>query len=394
MNSPRRLPGWLWPALLIAMGCGLRIAPWTSFDGIAYDESWYRKYVLALDANGPATYPELCAAYLEDGRDALTPAKVPPLRALFVTASWLWMRVAGGEALAAMHRISTLFGCLSLVAAWGFARRLFTEKEALGVLALFACSPLLMHMSQHPLIDGVYAACALFAFWALWESMRPGAHSAWLAALAVSFALLVLAKENAVFPALGFAAIMLLGKADRRHWLAVTAGGLAAVTLLAAAAGGFRAMFEVYGLFIRKVQELPYARQTGDGPWSRYLVDLMIFTPATLCFALGGAFRTLREDRRAAVLLWFLAVTYLAMCNVRYGMNLRYTTIWEFPLRALAVVQVSALTSRLRYSGAAFALSVAVLCAIDLAQYRQFFVTHRLYELPTEYLLRAEKILK
>jgi hypothetical protein len=46
------------------------------------------------------------------------------------------------------------------------------------------------------------------------------------------------------------------------------------------------------------------------------------------------------------VLLLFLAITYVAMCNVRYGMNLRYTTIWEFPLRALAVVQLSVLAAR------------------------------------------------
>ena len=41
-----------------------------------------------------------------------------------------------------------------------------------------------------------------------------------------------------------------------------------------------------------------------------------------------------------------------------------------------------------------FAIAIAIFCVLDLAQYRQFFVNHRLYELPTEDLLRAENILK
>ncbi len=413
---PSRLKLWSLAALLLLAGCALRIMPWTSFHGMAYDESWYRKYVHALDQGGLAAYPDICAAYLADGQDEKTIAKVPPLRALFVTAGYWWKRaqfgdappadldaeggVASDPALTSLHHVSTLFGCLGLLAAWAFSRRLFGEVEALAVLALCACSPLLIHTSQHALIDGIYGTCALFALWTLWESMKERAHPAWLIAFAISFAMLVLAKENALFPAAAIAVLMLFGRtlgfgcADRRHWLAAIIGGLAALALLTAAAGGFRTLLEVYLLFIRKVQALPYAQETGDGPWSRYLVDLMILTPATLCFALGGGFRTLRDDRRALGLLVFLAVSYVAMCNVRYGMNLRYTTIWDFPLRSLAALQAIALVSHLRRPRLLLAVLVVILCAIDLAQYRHFFVTYRLYELPTEDLLRAEKMVK
>ena len=409
---PRPWKCWSFAALLLLLGCALRIVPWTSFDGMGYDESWYRKYVLALDRHGLGVYPEICEAYLEDGQDEQTIAKVPPMRVLFVVTGWAWKRLAFGNAppadldapgglardpaLISLHRVATLFGCLGLVAAWGFARRLSGEVEALGVLALFACSPLLIHMSQHGLIDGVLATCALFGLWALWESLQKAARPAWLIVFACCCALIVLVKENAMFVGLGFAAVMLLARprAGRTPWLAAICGGLLGITLMAWTAGGLGTVHDGYRLIVHKAQALDYAHRTGDGPWSRYLIDLMIFTPATLCFAVGGAFRTLRDDRRGAVLLLFLAVTYLAMCNVRYGMNLRYTTIWEFPLRALAVLQAAALAARFRHSRTVLAAVVAVLCAIDLAQYRQFFVTYRLYELPTADLLRAVQMLK
>jgi 4-amino-4-deoxy-L-arabinose transferase-like glycosyltransferase len=403
-------------ALVFLIGCGLRIVPWTSFYGMGYDESWYRKYLLAIDRHGLGVYPEICDAYLEDGRDEQTIAKVPPMRLLFVVTGWAWKRAAFGDAPPAdldtpgalandpahlsLRRVATLFGCLTLLAAWGFSRRMLGEAEALGVLALAACSPLLIHMSQHALIDGVYGACALLALWTLRESMQPEARPAWLASYFISFTLLVLAKENAVFPAAGFAVLMLAGKhcsfgiADRRHWFATISAGILALALLTTAAGGGRALLDAYLLFIRKVQALEYAQTTGEGPWSRYLIDLMIFTPATLCFAIGGGFRTLRDDRRALALVVFVAVTYAVMCNVRYGMNLRYTTIWVVPLCALAALQAAALASRFRRAPFVLAAIVAVLCAIDLAQYRQFFVKHRLYELPTADLLRAERVLK
>ena len=411
-----RFKAWHLALLLLLAGCALRIVPWTSYRTMAYDESWYRKYVHALDREGLGAWPDICAAYLEDGKDEKTIAKVPPLRALFIFGGYVWKRAAFGDApptdlgtedgpsrdpaLISLHRVATLFGCLGLIIAWLFARRLFGETEALAVLALSACSPLLIHTSQHALIDGVYGTCALAALWTLWEAMREHARPAWIAAFGVSFTLLVLAKENALFPAAAIGALMIFGRrigfgqADRRHWLAAIIGGLSAIALITTAAGGFRTMTEVYLLFIRKVQALPYAHKTGDGPWFRYLVDLMAFTPATMCFALGGAFRALRDDRRAHGLLAFLAVTYIAMCNVRYGMNLRYTTIWDFPLRSLASLQAFALVARCTRPRLLLGAIIAILCAIDVAQYRHLFVTYRLYELPTEDILRAEKIVK
>src|ERR1044071_3196722 len=97
MPSTRVMVGSI-AGLLLLFGCALRIMPWTSFHGMSYDESWYRKYLLALDRGGFSAYPEICSAYLEDGRDEKTIAKVPPMRVLFVTAGWLWKRAAFGEA--------------------------------------------------------------------------------------------------------------------------------------------------------------------------------------------------------------------------------------------------------------------------------------------------------
>jgi hypothetical protein len=83
------------------------------------------------------------------------------------------------------------------------------------------------------------------------------------------------------------------------------------------------------------------------------------------------------------------------MCNLKYGMNLRYANMWDMPLRVLAVTQLSALVQPLaRYRSAVMWSLLAVICAVELRQYLLLFVDYPLYELVSEGLLRALNILK
>jgi hypothetical protein len=110
--------------------------------------------------------------------------------------------------------------------------------------------------------------------------------------------------------------------------------------------------------------------------------------------AWGAIFRLKFADKASLYLVAFMAATYVVMCNVRYGMNLRYTNMWDLPMRYLAVVCLSDLTALLRRREIFVASAVAILCAIDLRQYHIFFVQHNLYELVTAGLLHALQIVK
>jgi phosphatidylglycerophosphate synthase len=91
----------------------------------------------------------------------------------------------------------------------------------------------------------------------------------------------------------------------------------------------------------------------------------------------------------------FIAASYLVMCNVKYGMNLRYANMWDLPLRFLAFSEIVALASwAKKYQGAIIAAAVALLTAIEFHQYIVLAVRHPLYELITHDLLEALQILK
>ena len=108
-----------------------------------------------------------------------------------------------------------------------------------------------------------------------------------------------------------------------------------------------------------------------------------------------GAIFTLKRSNSAVIFLTaFLAASFLVMCNVRYGMNLRYANMWDLPLCFLAASYLVALYARFRRADLWLALSIMALCAFDLRQYQILFVKFGLYELVPEGLLRALQILK
>jgi len=185
------------------------------------------------------------------------------------------------------------------------------------------------------------------------------------------------------------------GKVTPRLLLVSVVGPLTGVVILVTLAGGIGTFVEIYRLLVSKAETLQYAVATGDGPWYRYLVDILLVSPVVLVLAIGGVFTQVRTNRAYVFLVAFVGFTYLIMCNVRYGMNLRYASIWDMPLRVMAAAQVGALSTRF---GArrmlAFSLAIVVISAYELRQYWIFFMNFPLYELVTEGLVRAVKILK
>jgi 4-amino-4-deoxy-L-arabinose transferase-like glycosyltransferase len=262
-------------------------------------------------------------------------------------------------------------------------------------------------MSQHALIDGFFTFWAMLALWSLWECLRQPQSRAWLALYGAALGAMVLTKENAFFVYVAVLAVLAVnywrrfGEA-RPALLTVTVAAPAfALLMLVLLAGGPGAFIETYKLLVAKAQVLEYAIRTGDGPWHRYLIDLLALSPLVLILALGAVFSLMarREERELAqpalYLLIFIAASYAIMILPKYGMNLRYATIWDFPLRFLAVAQIIWLTARWpARQGLALLISVVILCGYDFRQYQTCFVEHPLYELATPELLHVLDVVK
>ena len=393
------LPILLGLILVAILGIFMRVYPSASFRGLGYDEGLYRGYVTDLINHGVTSYPDFAEHYVET-QQKLPTVILPPTRFLYIFCAYLWHQITGADALLSLHRVSSLFSVLLFFAAGAFAWRLAGPVWSLGVFALMSCAPTQIHMAQHALIDGFFAFWATLCLWLLWENLRRPNDPLRLLLFAGSLALMVLTKENAAFAYVGLLVLLganrwlRYGMITRPLLLATIAGPLAGLVTLIFLCGSAETFVMTYRLVVTKASVLPYAIATGDGPWYRYLVDLLLASPVIFLLAWAGIFRLKFDDKQSLYLLTFVVATYLVMCNIRYGMNLRYTNMWDMPLRYLALGCIVDITRNFRRREMLLVVAVLLLCAIDLRQYYIFFVQHDLYELVTAGLLRALQILK
>lgn len=444
---------WILFALIALVGATVRVSDSAAFRRTGFDEVLYRRYVnlmdggeqvagvfqrdhsmkgyrMTLNGTGAGTMPGLVEFFLQTQRPEGTECELPPTRFLFIYTSWLWKCVQFGDApplsmaelrqvndtedrsldadhrdpaLASLHRVACSFSVLLMLAGGVFAMRMLGKGAGLGVLALMAFDPMQIHFSQHALIDGFFTFWAVMCVWTTWECLRNPRSAGWLAAHTACLALMVLTKENAFFVYCALTLAVLanrwldFGTVTPRFLLLSVAGPLLGVAILVLLSGGIGPFVEVYQTLVSKAQNLAYARMTGDGPWYRYLLDLMTMSPIVVCLALGALFALVPMRKELAFLAVFVAGSYLIMCNVRYGMNLRYASIWEFPLRAAAFAMVWQLCSRVGHrQWLAATIVIAALCGYEFRQY-MIFATNPdlpLYELVPSDLLRLVNVVK
>jgi 4-amino-4-deoxy-L-arabinose transferase-like glycosyltransferase len=404
-------------AIIFAVGIFLRITPgafqpgaslhflaplhpqpaWTQ---IGFDEGLYREYVNALTKDGLTSYPDIVEGYIQV-QQKLPGSILPPLRFLYIFTGYVWHSIFGSEALAALHQVSAFFNMLTLALATFFVWRMRGPTWAISIAALMAFAPTQLHMSQHALVDGFFTFWATLVLWLFWENLHAPRDWRWLVGYIVALALLVLTKENSFFAWIALVALLItnrwlqFGTVTRELIIATVLGPLLGVVVLIFLAGGIDVFIQSYQLSVGKNFALHYAVLTGDGPWYRYLVDLMLVSPIVLVLAIATLFRLNRDMKPELFMSIFIAASYLVMCNVKYGMNLRYANMWDLPLRLLAFSEIVSLASLMkRFRTGIIAVAVALLAAFEFHQYIVLAVRFPLYELITHDLLRALSILK
>src|SRR5438105_6867214 len=367
---------------------------------LGFDEGLYRDYTDKLIRFGLISYPEIIERYREK-QQTLSGSILPPVRFLYIFSAYLWHQLFGSETLNCLKNVSAVFSMFTLLLATIFAARLGGFGYAIGVGALMVFAPTQLHMSQHALVDGFFTFWAMLVLWSLWENLRAPQDWRWLALYTVALTATVLTKENSFFVWVAVVAILIanhwlkFGTVTRELLLATVVGPTLGVVLLGMLTGGAGPLIATYQLSVSKNYELKYAILTGDGPWHRYLVDLMLVSPIVLLLAIGSVFNLARAKKAEWFFLIFIAASYLVMCNVKYGMNLRYANMWDLPLRVLVFSQIVWLTSfAKRFQTPIVVTAMVFLAAIEFHQYIVLAVRYPLYELINHDLLQALSILK
>jgi len=382
-----RSPLFLALLFVLSVGVWLRLPTAAHASRKGFDEAYYEKYVTSLGKLGLGGWPTLIESYIAEQKTQPL-AFLPPTRVLFLGSAHGWSQITGTTPLESVRAVSCGAGIGLLLLGAAMAWRFSGPAAALGVGALLACAPLLIHLSHRALIDGFFAFWATVALWGFFESLRAPERRGWLAVYGVGLAAMVMTKENAAFAYAALFGLMVLnrwlriGTVTREFVIVTILAPACGALLLVVAAGGIDTLLGAYRINIEKSVELPYAKSTGDGMWHRYLLDFLLVSPAVTLLAVAALGGTGWSEPAKRCLALFVIFSYAAMAQVRYGMNLRYGAMWEVPLCWLAFTLLSALATRWagRWQIPALIAAVAVVCSTELTQYYFLFVKGNVYD--------------
>jgi len=370
--------------VILVVGVALRVLPYFGVpDRLTVDEFLYIKNVEMVKAVGPYNYPALIQNYV-NLQSQMQQVMLPPTRFVYIVLGWAWDAIFHCGSRMALRGVAATFSVLSFLLSGLFAYRLGGKRFALVVGALMAVGPMELMLAHRELVDGVFAFWAQLSLWLLWENLQRPGNLGWLAAYAGSIAVMVLTKENAFFASVGLGGIVCvaafvpglnLGKAPWTAAAATVAGGVLGVLVLICLAGSPVTLIQTYELLVTKAEKMTFAYVSGGGPWFRYIADLLLVSPVVLLLAVGGIFGLRRENRQGIFLLLFVLFSYAVMINVKNGMNLRYATMWDMPLRYLAAGMILRMAGAVRRAPVVAAIALlAVVMGVELHQYRLLFV--------------------
>jgi hypothetical protein len=384
---------WLVAVLLIGIGACLRLGAAASFQPASTDELIYGAYVKFLASNGLDSYPRLIEPY-RAAEEQHKPA-VSPLRVTTLIPATVLNRLTGWDGRACLNAVAAASSILLLPVALLFAWRAAGPGLALATLALLVAAPTQLFAARHAGSDIILAFWALVALWSLWESLQRPGKTGWLCTLAISIAMVLLSKETSFLAIVAVLAVLVanrwakFGDFHRGILVAIGIGLVLGAAVLTVAGGGWA--FLSSGSAGASVYEVI----TGDGPWFRYVFDLLVVSPLIVVLALTMLVRLDASARPQLFVAIFLAVSYVALCTVPNGINLRFASLWDFPLCFLAASGALPLLRPLHWRPVAVtSVLIAMLAWVELAQYERIFVKMGVHDPTTPALLQAVDMLK
>lgn len=312
-----------------------------------------------------------------------------PLRILTISLGAAALKIGGGPYFTNLALLSLAAFLGVLVLMFVGTGRAFGWTTAAWTLLLACAAPLHLAMARRALSDTLTSFFLMASLWlflrAIWrpEEETPARRWGWVA---LFYTATLLVKESA-FLLVPISLFFLAWRRIRsgrpvslRPACAVTVAPLAAAAgLMALAAGGIHPALKTATGFAGAAHVNAYALQYQQGPWFRFLVDLMLVSPWPVLLWLVWTGVLIGERSRDERQWFWAAVPALFIglgCLLPAGKNVRFVMALEMPMRLCAVF----LLQRLIRSRWVMAAVVLCLIAIDLDSFCRLFLEGGIYD--------------
>ncbi len=363
----------------------------------AADEGYYLKYAVFISEKGLLGFSELFKAYIHNQGNWLFPN---PLRVGFIILSAIWLKIFG-YAFINLAYLSLFSYVLFLGVSYHFARKYLGESLALLFVILLAFSPIQLAMSRRALLEATVNLFSSLSVWLFWDFLREGKRRTFVLFIAATSAS-ILTKESSSLLVITFLILWLIDKfiykekKDSKEFAYILIFPLLAVGLVFWLLRCLPYLFSTIKIILNSPGTNAYAIQFGSGPWYRYLIDYMLFSPWVVILAVGFIFHLLlgkEDDKMYAYFALFSLVSFILL-NI-FTKNIRYAIVLDMPMRLFSLLMLERIARRIVPQHALKLLSflVIALAFSDYLNFYDLFVQGGIYDPASFLLLKAKQII-
>ena len=363
------------------------------------DEGTYLRQATAIKNEGVTKIAELTDAYILNAHSEQTFPH--PLRIGHILLSAIVLNVY--DSILSLSYLSIFFFVLIAITVFVFIKKWFDGRTAFIAASMVAASPLLCGISERALADIDFTYFLLLSFFLLIDYLKdPNKKNQFLLIASISIAILF--KEVAIL-FLPFYAIVMLLVIEQQQGLSYPK--IATVLLTPLLVSGFillglvgsNRFFDFLGQFLAALKKTdPYLTDFSSGPWYVYLIDLIILSPIVFLlsvFYIGEYIYTQKKNLIVTLLITFCI--YFLVSFTLFPKDIRFGIIVDIVFRILSALCIVQLIDRFKLTTplkSSMLLVVLVLfISMELLNFKELFLTNKIYDPASYYLLKAKKII-
>ncbi|MFH1457880.1 MAG: glycosyltransferase family 39 protein [Candidatus Omnitrophota bacterium] len=360
---------------------------------ILADEGCYLKYATFIGDHGIRGFKKLFELYTQDQSNFFP----NPLRVGFILLSVFWLKAFGYSFLGLAYL--SLFSFLAfLCVSYYFSSKYFDKDTGLFYVVLLAFSPLALGFARRAMLESTLQLFVALSFWLFWSLIQERSSLKSVVFILV-FSLAILMKETVVLLSPIFVIFLLLNKllfkkeVRLMDFLTVSVFPFLIVGLIYISVGGLTNTLQTIRIILHSPKTNPYPIAFGQGPWFRYIVDYMLFSPWVLLCSVGFIFSYFVSDRRQDLQAYFLVMAIMSLVLFNFfTKNIRYVMVLDIPMRLFTVLMLKEIVFKRvsRHATAVLALLVLGIALSDYLNFYDLFLKQGIYD-PVSYVLLKSK---
>lgn len=365
------------------------------------DEGTYYRQAKSIKEHGLSQISFLTEAYISNNNfEQIAPHPLRVGHLLFAIIA-----ITIHDSISSLSYLSIFFYVIFTFINFLFFRKWYSDLHAF-IIGTFLCfSPLLCGLSERALADVDYSFFQILSIYLLIDYLKSQSNKHFYRLLSCLTITLLFKEASLIF--FPFFLITLLyfrfnknnPQINNTKLLALILIPILSASFIIVSIIGIERSFHFIQQFIKALNTPDkYLTDFQSGPWYVYLLDLFILSPyISILSLLYAGYYVFVSKKEVVSSIFFFFFIYFLICftifpkDIRFGLPIDTVTRIFAGLFVVKIYQENGMKTK--YKKILLVGTIVVFSLIDLGSYYNFFITNKIYDPSSYYLLKVKRII-